>query len=675
MTLQSDATPMPAYDPGIFAGWFGEKDRTQWQWEAPTSRLSNNEATAPALPSWLLEWGATPKKNTSQPSTAKHARDRRKNLSFRSDEVAALRLELEACSGDTSVVCNKFNQRIKQSLTLGLVSEETLKHVLKAVPGMIMSLGVDTANAESQSLDLYQAVWDGLEACKVFGTEMLHGKTLDRLISLVGQLSMTAESRELGTRIVRNATSIQLKHMKNGIDRIVIAWLLSTAKAMPLTLVQASHQEAKASVSEPKHRLNRIRQLSGRFDDARALEYLGQIHSEVQAAGAATQNVFGKVQKAEYAIEPTKDASASLVEFIGYLPGVMVGSIIRSSAHYIANGSFGIKDNNRTTKLRLEMYFLSVVAQLPGVRDDLFETLLKGTACPLQTPYLSHLVLQQWISQGRLKEAAAVRNTFEATAPSAGVKDFARLLLAVDKHDKTCWVHLRSLVKLLNGLSKQQLLHQTVIGMHRASMRVPADLMGHIIDSVSTFDPRMAHDLFNLYFAMRANFAPIRLELYPNFIRSMIKDPVITPETIWKVMGIPIYQSRGRTGFSSKPLSPKMAQLINNMAVWFACSKRPPRVAFRMVQQCLWHLRKHGAPVSSELTRAIAKSGITSKILEGKWVPPERMDWALRLIEEAEGTEVAMRADAAVEHWNEAIAERRNKARREMNVLSVGPID
>lgn len=665
---------MPTYDPGIFAGWFGEKDRTQWQWEAPTSRPSNTEAAAPALPSWLLGWGATPRGDAPGPVTTNHARDRRKHLSFRPDEVAAFQLELEACSGDTSGVCDKFNQNIKQSLTLGLVSEETLKHVLNAIPEMIMALGLDMVNAQSQSLHLYEAVWDGLEACKVLGTAMLHGKTLDKLISLVGRLPMTAESRELSARIVRAATSIQLKHMKDGIDRIVISWLLSATKVAPLTLLHDPHQEARTSVSELKHRPNWNRQLSGRFD-AHTVERRGLNHGEVRAAKTAMQNVFDNIPKTEHAIEPMKDAIASVVEFLGYLPGAMAGSIIRSSAHYISNGSFGIKDNNNTTKLRLEIYFLSVAAQLPAVRDGLFEALLKSTASPLRASHLSSLVLQQWISQGSLKEAAAVRNTFETTTFSAGGSDFARLLFAVDKHDKTYWTKLRFLVKLLHGLGKQEIIHQTMIEMHEASMKVPADLMGHIIESVSTFDTRLAHELFNLYFAMRASFAPIRLELHPSFIRSMIEDPAITPETIWKVMGIPLHQSHSRSSFSNKPLSPKMAQLINNMAVWFAHSKRPPRVAFRMVQQCLCHLRKHGAPVSSELTRAIAKSGITSKIIQGKWVPPERMNWALRLIEEAEGTKVAIRADAAVDYWNERIAEKRNKARRELNVLNVGPID
>jgi hypothetical protein len=682
MTLLSDATPSSTYDPGIFSGWFGEKDRTQWHWEAPTTRPANSEPTAPPWLPWLAQWAPIPKQDIATPLATNRVRDRRKakrkELSFRTEEVASFRRELEACTNDRSIIYNKFSQRIEQSLALGLVSEDTLKHIFKAVPEMIMRLEFDPAKAHSHCLHLYQAVWNGLETCKVLPIEMIHGKTLGRFLDLIRQLPLTTEVQILAARILRSTCRVQLKCMNDGLVKLVVAWIRSLLHEVPPAPLEMSQQKAKEAVLNVDERLRQIPHLNANFDTGSKLN-LSCVLESIQATKMSIHLAFERIKMVEHTLNPVEESIASLVEVLGYLPDDIARSILHSSAHYITRVSLDTKNDTGRKHEKLQLYFLFLVARTPAVGDLNFENILKSAQYQPRVSMLSSLILEHWISQGYLKDPTMVKNTFEVAAFETGAKDLGTLLFAVDKHKENCWTRLRPLVKLLNDLGKPRFIHETIVQMHSHRMKLPADVMAPIIESVSKFDARLAHDLYNLYFAMRTNFMPLRLERCSNFIKSMIDDPVIRPETIWKIMNIQVYESRKqygtRPGFSNKPLEPGMIELLNNMAVWFAHSNRPPRVAFRNVMQCLHHLRRHSAPLTADVTKAIAHSGITRHILDKRWVPKERMAWALQLIEEAEGTDVAVTSDMAVRYWNDSLSAKHAAEARERNVLQVGRID
>jgi hypothetical protein len=679
MTQLSEAGPPPPFDFGIFSGRFGEVDRTQWQWEAPSTRPANAQDSAPSLLSWLLEWETIARKDTTSPLEHRHVKPRRQKLSFQCDEVAAFRVALENTSGNTASICHDFFQQIKQSLILGSVSEATLNHILNTIPKIIERLNLDLVEAQSLCLHLYQAVWDGLDNCKVLHTEMLHGKTLNRLLKLITQLPMAAESQDLTTRIIHSASNAQLTHMRDGLDKLVLAWIRGLVKAELSSLSGTATRETTKRTMESTEKLSHIRHPS-LVSGAIIKPGLGRVIKSSLAAKMNMCDEVEKISKRGHEIGPVDGTVNSLANILACLPTSTVQAIVRSSSHHIMSGSFGIKEYPRRQYERLQCYFLSLVAQIPAVRDVHFEHLLTNTTCSIQLPFLSSIVLDQWISQGYLKDPFAVKKTFETTSSATGAKDFGTLLFAIDKHKEMCWTQVRRLVKLLSNIGEQKILHQTLLRMHEARIKLPADIMGPVIEHMSTIDARLALKLYNLYFAMRANFTPIRLECCPNFVRSMINDPSLTPETIWGFLGVTLSDSKNRSGQrvggrSSKKLSPDRIKLINIIAVSFANSNRPPRVAFRNVEQCLRYLRRHDSPLSSTLTRAIAHSGITTKIMDGKWVPKGRMAWALQLVLQAEGVDVANTAETAIEQWNASISEKEAQWKREMNVLRVGPID
>jgi hypothetical protein len=200
---------------------------------------------------------------------------------------------------------------------------------------------------------------------------------------------------------------------------------------------------------------------------------------------------------------------------------------------------------------------------------------------------------------------------------------------------------------------------------------------------MSRCDLRLAYRIHSLFYSGLIYGKGLQPHQNPNFIFSMVNDRECPTPRIWRVMGIPCYNllpPSKRTKFSGRRLSPATIELMTKVAIAFAHTKaRSQRVAFRNVIQCLHHLRRHNAPITPELTRAISHAGFTRKILDGRWVSKELLNWVLRLIEVAEGTEIAVTIDRAVSYWNDRLEEEQqtkalSKA-REMNVLRLGPID
>jgi hypothetical protein len=182
---------------------------------------------------------------------------------------------------------------------------------------------------------------------------------------------------------------------------------------------------------------------------------------------------------------------------------------------------------------------------------------------------------------------------------------------------------------------------------------------------------------------MRAYERPLGLEQCPKLVISMINHPGITSDELWQTLGVPVYEkmsARFRKQFDPRTLSSNWIELLTKMAVAFARNDLDrPRIAFRNVMNCIHHLRRHNVPLSADITRALTHAGITRHIIHKEHVSQDRVQWALGLIEAAEGTEVAEAVDTIVSLKNSIFQEERLKKqdqeRRERNVLHVGPID
>ena len=159
----------------------------------------------------------------------------------------------------------------------------------------------------------------------------------------------------------------------------------------------------------------------------------------------------------------------------------------------------------------------------------------------------------------------------------------------------------------------------------------------------------------------------------------MIDDDKIRTREIWTALWIPYYSKmppQQRYQFSRRTLDPDMVRLLTLMAEAFACSPaRTPTCIFVNIQQCLHHLRRHNAPITPPLVRALVKAGIARKITCGLWVNAQRLEWIIGLVDQTEGFKVSKEVEDITKAWNLRLQQEQFIWDRSRNVLRGGPID
>jgi hypothetical protein len=296
------------------------------------------------------------------------------------------------------------------------------------------------------------------------------------------------------------------------------------------------------------------------------------------------------------------------------------------------------------------------------------------------------LVLSSWIRDYHFTNPALVKITFEASARQFGDSklDFGSLLFAIDKTRERCCFARAALLKLFVSLGRYRMVYRILRQMRQLGLKVPHGGFVSAINSIIKYDTLLALRIYKLYNTMHAcDEPPLQLEECPELVISMINHPAITSDEIWQTLRVPVYEkesARFRKAFDSRKLSSDWIELLTKMAVAFARNDLDrPRIALRNVMNCIHHLRRHNAPLSAEITRALTHAGITRHLIHKKYVSHKRVQWALGLIEAAEGMEVAETVDKIVGFQNSIFYgkkwEKQQREHRERNVLRVGPID
>jgi hypothetical protein len=578
-------------------------------------------------------------------------------------------------------ICDQFNHRFKQNLVLGLVSEETIHYTLKAVSREIRlafsKLGLGCAQP---LLSFYQAFWDGLIACKVLQPVDLDPKVLKRFLFCLKQLPICPEVQSLFHGVMLAATVTQLGKMSTGITNLVKAWVRSWLHEQQVGQPDSCFAAAEQALANSATKLVQLHDLMiTRGTDLNVELDLAIIRKAFQAAESSIAYGLEAIFETEKVITPIKGSVEALSNALSHLPGHLLHSLLGSCTRQVIE----IYNSMETANANLHYGWLSLMAKLPEVDDRIFvDTLKKLKECE-GTPKHSipgDIILKRWASRGDLAQEPLIRNTFEASALDGGPLqlEYVRLLFAIDKHRAGVFSRTKALFKLLEDLGSFEDIHRILSQMQVLGMKLPADVISPAIEIMNKYNINLAHDIFRLYSHIRFNEKPLQPHHTPNFVVSMIHHPGFHPRTIWSVMRIPFYEGVNPSKKSKVPakrLSPAMIKLLTNVAIAFAYSDaRPQRVAFRNVVQCLHHLRRHKVPLAPELTRAISHAAFTRKIIAEQWISKELLNWALGLIEWAEGTESAITTEKAVTYWNERLEAKQQRETRETNVLRVGPI-
>ena len=675
--------PMPSPMQRLISIWnsWSEIDLTQWQWKAPKQTVTKDHTKDPRPPSWNL-----PQIAFELAQLEGNVQKRESRFSTH-DRIVILVEKLRRSRPDDAVqICQDFRQDFVQHVTLGVISEKQIVRALGTHARSLSHLHPDLQYSECFSF--YKELWEGFTACKVLSPADFEGLVQKKLLALLSALPTTSEVFYLAHRILRLASVAQLSRMETGLYGLILKWARSLPEEVQPHYSGSSLVDAQQAVSHAEEMISQVRaSLKGLANGNFQGSDLTDRRRLFKRAKLAVNSGITAVSRAEGDIIPSKAATAGLALVLGCLPpGMLVGLV-----DFVSTNLSKVGQNLSTDKKHkwyLLYCWLSVVAKLPKQHSNLLiDTWKKLGAQDLinSESLCSDLILDDWTRRSFFTNATKVRNTFEAAASQIGGTDldFGLLFCAIDKCRERHWDCMRSLFQLLNDLGRFSISIRILRRMHELNILVPGDVIGPAIETMSGYNSQLALDMYHMSCAMGAKYTTLRLETTPNFILSLINNRSVHPASIWKLLNIAVYESMPpafRAEFSTVKLSPKMIDLITRMAISFARSDRHrPRVALRNVMNCLHHLRRHNAPIATHVTRSLIHAGITRELITKFYVSHERLQWALSLVEPAEGTEVAEKLDDIVSLKNQVYYGMRIKGKqrkyRDRNVLRVGPID
>jgi hypothetical protein len=676
MAHLSEAFPTPSHGLTALWGSTGNIEKTQWQWEAPTKPPPKKSDKPAAFPQWLSQWDTSPKEASSELVNAEELRRiAGQEINPAEDLLLSFRQTLHnPLHGDVSKTCDEFTQRFKQCLSLGLVSDETLNLALQWVTVDIRKVAPNLGFAESQCLTFYQAIWEGIVACKVLRPIDFSAHIMNRLLSLLAQLPLIAEVKILAQSLLHSTSTTQLHSMIPGINMLINAWSQTWLTDPDIRDCTPCLIRAEQSIGVAATRVMKAHKLVMALEEDRNSE--ADFEMAQKAVYRAKMAIFEGVEaitEVDNVLLPFRTSIEGLADALSNVPRELLRSIISSCSDQIT----AICDSMEGSLGAFRCHWLSVIAQIPNADlQVLLENWRKVEASrpPLMEMESSDLVLSYWISQGYVKEAPLIRIRFEAYGSQH--QDFGPLLFAPDKQKGGCRTDPGAFLAIWHKLGRYEMVYDILSRMLDLGIKVPVDILTQTLEVVSNESPRLALTLYNRYSFIRLGNHQLQLDRCPNFVVSMIKMGVIPPKVIWATLKIPLYEEIPPRPVSSKILAPSMINLIHMMAIEFARSEaRSRRVSLRNVMQCLHHLRIHRVSVRPELARAIAYAGITKEVIREQWVGHERLRWALGLIAWVEGQKVADAIDRTVYHWRRHLTEKQRRRIREENVLHVGPID
>ncbi len=695
MGCMSNYTPTQGFAPASLWGLFGQVDNTRWRWEAPTPRGAEKEAPAPKAPSLL--GSLITRFTSSQKAFQEAAQEATKEAAEGNSDVAEIFEQSTHCNANSTsirkethillksiqeagpkekeIICQKYIELLKRSLELGLVSGEDLEAALFSVThgfrGRRPVSFKQREHDDSICFSFYTNIWEGITSCKVVKPTDFDGAVMNRLMLCLSELSLTNSVRSFATRVIRHLSAAQLLKMESGLKILIIDVWLKDWLPGRVDLLNPYFSEAQNILQNIENSLEQVKQST---EEITRSSFGGGSDCAIANASMIIQDIRGDMAAATEAIATIEEnfrfihlEISALVETLKPLPHVLVESI----------STIIVKDSctSGTFEEALHFYWLVVVSQLPNISLQTFLAAWQRTYSNRFFPQrvMGLILFNYWTSQRIIHDPIPIRSTYNATKGELG-----ELLYAVGSHQENLSQTTQWLFDFLDEISAERLVLPTIQKLRSRGIYPPMAIMGPLFRKMSSYDPKIALQVYRHYRSDVHGYYPDPAKC-PELFISMIYDNRICNKMIWKALEIYTYANmpKGKKyRFSRRVLSPGTIRLITNMATAFAESPAQTRSsAFRNVMNCLHHLRRHNAPITPQLSRAIVKAGIARNMADGLWVSPKRLEWILYMVEQVEGQQIRDEVEAITVAWDLRLQQGRASRRREQNVLRVGPID
>jgi hypothetical protein len=692
MAYASESTPSNPLNLGFawdIFGFLGEKDRTKFTYEAPTSRSQLvDRAPARGPLKWLSRWIAKdpPKTNTrdsdeveermtsliSVPDEKLYNRVRAPSTSVWQPasmaEVCAQRVlsfqeSLTSAKGDGRELCNEFNEWLCQSLRRGDLSKETLESILSDdFIHNIQQFSQGPLEVEDFCFHLIRSICKGIldSGRNKYGKK--DGAVIERLLSIISGLSLRdVKVQGIAESILFSLSKQQLVHLRThlrtkeaGFYQLVGAWARtwvdnSYANPDEACAKQISNEEDfHLSYLRLVHTLqtvsNQIAMCQAENNGVNQMDFIKGLQVTLQTCKESIAEILRHIELRENEASPIQTSIATLSNVMNEITGSSIDSIVETVVLSCSTRVLELCDHIKEGRSReLRCRWMSVIASMPAVNSKLFRKswkLLNLSNVPDQVPLIMDMLLRHWRSRGYLKTPELVINNFTLLSVK-NVRHIKPFMHAVNR-----WEHntsgmnkmVANLIQLLAQSGHCKAIYQVIGQLHRDGIYTTTSIISLAIRAVADVRPRLGYEIYTM---SRRRGARIMLKDHSGLVLGLISETSIPPIMIWNALSIP--------SKSKVQLSPQILELVGNMAIAFAWSTtRPSRVSLRNVIKCLHILRVHNAPLTSDITQAITHAGLTRRLIEGGFVSLDRLKWALDLIERVEGKEVAETVDEII---------------------------
>lgn len=593
-------------------------------------------------------------------------------------------------------LCSSFSKKLEHSLSLGLVSSDLLSSTLQAITDVLMEFsGGRVSDTEdyikkiikmrgrsrgaqfdvtTQLLVFYTRVWNGIMSCKVLKPADFESKVMGEYLSLLGRLTSTKKTQLLVSKILPSLSVSQLDNNVDAILSLLNKWTLRWLRRSKISSSkETALAKAEESVAATTRSVNHLSMLVWSNRGNVTPEVVQRIRDVLIRTSTDLSAASGKVLAAESIMMPHSRSIHTLSTTLTALPREIISTLVRVHSELISSPSFlsqkrvlGLQDYLAQSH-RIRFNWLCVLSKSEKIDDSMFIGAVKSLQ-PQDLSQFNHvtkqytltlrqtaeLLLNRWTSQGVLENENTIIDTFRLKTIHTSWP-YGWLLSILEKHGQLGDEKIRDLLDFLLDIREFDQIDAVLKQSRMFNLPVNSSILADLVNNMASVNLHAAYDIY-----MRYCLGNVEPEACAPLIASMIYKR--GSKRIWAAFDAPIYAAMPRwrrKAPSPKVLSQARIELVHEMAKAFANSKvHNPRKALRNVTQCFHYLRAHNVTITHEISTLITQVGITADVQNKEWGRTERVKWVLKVIEQAEGPEVADVVRNAVIRWREKLRAR-----------------
>ena len=526
---------------------------------------------------------------------------------------------------------------LQSAIRVGCVLHSEIGAIVRSVKELVRNIFrlSPLQDRQNKLLEAYQAIWEGLKACRV---TTIRSTVALQLLDEMTLLRALPESKSLRLELCRYAWPVRQMQ-----ESVLAEW---------------AHLARLGS-------LDAYPNIPTQIDRATLIDVLDSLPSEnrLRSIISTTRHI---AERCTEATDDSREWKDTLIFWLGCLQR-LESFEQKFSCHRSVLHSSPDKENRYPVRLTAgwhEVYCL-LSARLPATElSDHFKLLPAPETCrillkfwiphlfnradaPAGNQLCEHSAYPRLIAQD--VNAAFEKKVSERPYSSEVLKSlsFSAILFALSRSFPSCHRSAELILDLVFKMYGPNVLLNVLKRCIKFQLPFPRRPLVEIIESLSEDQPRLA------YYIWRC--CGIEVSHFPRLLISLIQSSCVHSAEIFRMLR---YNGPANTEPMNKPLVRYVPllqsrnHLLHLIALAFANSRsKKNRVVYRNVEFCYWYLVEHHTRLQPAMTRALVHAGITRPLQNYQHINLGRCRWILRIVRAVEGDEVADQLDTVIRHW------------------------